>query len=133
MKICKAPNCYKQCLNGYCNTCRSRIWRSKNPMRASFNAKKYNAKRDGIPFHLTFKQYVAWGKENNYFDTKGQCPDDTCIDRIKTMDDAGNVLGYVVGNIQLLTMAANGLKGQGERRCEFFKRQYAPRMPGDPF
>lgn len=134
MNICKVPNCYRMVKRGrMCNTCKSRLYRSRHLLESFYRAIKDRAKNRGVPFLLTFEEYVNWGTENNYFSTKGKGPDDFCIDRIKTMDENGNVLGYMIGNIQLLTMSANGLKARGERRNEFFKRQYVPRMPGDPF
>jgi len=41
-----------------CAKCRSREWREKFPLKAAFHRKKWNAKRRGIPFLLTYEDFV---------------------------------------------------------------------------
>jgi hypothetical protein len=72
-----------------------------NPVMYAYHNLKTNAKRRGHKFALTFEYFVKWCKETNYIDTKGRTSKAATIDRI--IDE----LGYVDGNIQVLTLAEN--------------------------
>lgn len=41
-----------------CAKCRIREWRKKYPLRAAYHRKKTNAKRRGIPFLLTYEDFI---------------------------------------------------------------------------
>lgn len=115
-----------------CGKCYSKMWRSKNAIRSAFIVKKGNAKRDGIPFNITFREFKIWCSSNNYIKLKGLYPDSLTIDRIKTIDDNGKVLGYTIPNIQVLTLQENAAKGTRDRFDQWAKKR-APYDPDCPF
>jgi hypothetical protein len=73
-------------------------------MRASYNTLRYNAKRRGKAFDLTFEQFKEFCRKTNYINKKGKTASSYSIDRIRPAE------GYTVDNIQVLTLAANSLK-----------------------
>jgi hypothetical protein len=67
-KRCKTPGCRnKRALHrSVCHKCASRKYRENNPMRASYQHLKDNAKRRGIYFDLTFEEFVQFCYETDY-------------------------------------------------------------------
>jgi hypothetical protein len=88
----------------YCKTCISRRYRSRNPMRAAYNALKQNAVRRGIPFTITYEYFARWCHRSDYMAGKGRTKESYTIDREK------NHLGYVPGNLRVLTNSENARK-----------------------
>lgn len=76
-----------------CSKCYMRAWREKNPILAAFHRKRWNAKRRGISFTLTFSQFRAiW--------IPGLVLDRELATR-----------GYTLENVQNLTAHDNAVKG----------------------
>ena len=87
------------------STQRVREWRENNKIQASYLILKAHAKERGIEFSLS-KEY--WGKfceETEYHLLKGIGKNDLTVDRKDPR------MGYVEGNIQILTMKQNRRKG----------------------
>lgn len=99
----------RYCLNdvavcGVCWKCYSRRWRANNPLLAAYTALKCNAKRRDIPFFLTKEEFHELCVLTNYLKLRGKTPDSMSIDRI--VDSAG----YVMGNLNVITLAENTRK-----------------------
>ena len=99
---CKTKFCRNEAVKGnYCNTCKIRKYRKKNPIKASFYALKANAKRRGKIFLLTFDQFEKFAIDTDYYKKKGIKQKSYHIDRI---DETGP---YSIDNIQVLTNQKN--------------------------
>lgn len=84
-----------------CSTCHSRLQRMRNKKRYIFDQTRDSARKRGIEFNLTFKQFLEFDAETDYCARRGRNPEDLTIDRIKT------TRGYEVGNIRVLTWIEN--------------------------
>lgn len=84
-----------------CSTCRSRLYRLRNPMRYAFYQVKESARKRNIGFELTFPQFEMFCKSTGYVDGKGQKPDSLTIDRIRTNEP------YSWHNIRIMSHADN--------------------------
>ncbi len=135
MVLCIESGCYKKITNGgrRCPACQSRRWRASNAVKAAYLTKKANAKRDGIPFEITFKEFKEWCAKNDYIKFKGQLPDSYTIDRVKTIDESGKVMGYTIPNIQILSLSANSVKSMEDRRDQWKYKKAGPKGPDCPF
>lgn len=125
----KPPKGRKTCL-----TCKSELYRQRNPIRASYQSHKDNAKRRGIPFELTFDQFKKFAVETRLVINSGKTAKSYSIDRID------NSKGYNLDNIQVLTISDNSKKyhadkkiqwvdGSGLRVVENFNYQHDPTDP----
>lgn len=105
--VCQSPNCSSitRGRQKLCKTCTSRLWRIKNPERASFLNLKSNSKKRNIPFLLTFEQFQQFCVEYNYIEGKGRSKTSYTIDRIR------NEEGYHIDNLQVLPNSQNASKG----------------------
>ncbi len=83
---------------------RKKIWREKNPMKAAYQTLKYNAKRRGKEFDLTFEQFKEFAIKTEYINKRGKNKDSYHIDRIDENK------GYTIDNIQVLTNTKNLFK-----------------------
>lgn len=92
-------------LKSICNKCRSRISRLNYPEKYALYEIKRRAKLKGVPFSLTTEDILSLP---GYLERRGCTPRSLQIDRIKP------ALGYVKGNIQILTARANWDKGPNE-------------------
>lgn len=101
---------------GLCNTCKSKRYREKNPLRYAYNTLRSNSKRRGISFSLTFEEFKEFATETKYILGKGKSRDSLTIDRI---DDSK---GYEIENIQVLTNSENVRKMLRFRWCEYERR-----------
>lgn len=102
--FCNTRGCTRCTTGGrkHCNTCRTRKSRAADPVKASYIARKHNAKRRGKPFTITLEYFRKWCVKVNYFGYKrGRAADSYTVDCII------NELGYVPGNLQLLTNRDN--------------------------
>jgi hypothetical protein len=70
-----------------------RAWRKKYPGRAAYARKKWNAKKRGIEFALTLKEFL------------------TVWEQGKVIDRINPLLGYRMDNIQILSRYENAYKG----------------------
>jgi hypothetical protein len=84
-----------------CSACKSRNYREKYPLKAAFYIKKANAKHKRKEFNLTFEQFEYFAIKSQYLKKKGIFKDSFHLDRIR--ED----IGYVAGNLQLLTNSQN--------------------------
>jgi hypothetical protein len=88
-------------------------WRTKNPIKALLGKAKSRAKKNNIPFDLTPDDIVipeycpVFGirLEHNRSGTLGPQVNSPSIDRIKPE------LGYIKGNVQIISHKANAAKG----------------------
>lgn len=92
-----------------CWKCDSRKKRAKNPIRASFNDLRSNAKRRDRHFDLSYEYFRTFVLENGYMENKGRGKGRLHIDRIK------HHLGYIEGNIQVLFAEENCRKSYTEK------------------
>jgi hypothetical protein len=88
----------------YCHTCTRKKWRAKNPEKYAYYTLKYNAKRRGKIFTLTFEEFKTFAASCNYMTGKGKTAQSLSIDCI--IPEAG----YTPENIQPLSLALNGRK-----------------------
>jgi hypothetical protein len=115
-KRCKTPGCRnKRALHrSVCHKCASRKYRENNPMRASYQHLKDNAKRRGIYFDLTFEEFVQFCYETDYIAKVGKAKLCYSVDRVKE----GPLPGYTASNIQVLTLSDNTKKELERRRIK---------------
>jgi hypothetical protein len=113
-RYCKTKYCTnalsKKGKSPYCGKCRSRRYREKHPLYSTYLIKKYNAKRDGISFTVTYDEWYGYCMKTGYIELKGQEPTSQVIDR-KLPE-----LGYTISNMQPLTVVENGRKSVKERK-----------------
>lgn len=103
---CLTPRCRNK-TDGrkFCNTCRSRQSREKDPVKYCYTAARNNAKRRGKAFELTLDEFRAFCVKYDYLRGKGKTSESYSIDRIDSSR------GYTVDNIQVITLSENSRKG----------------------
>lgn len=74
-------------------------------MKACFQTLRQNARRRHKPFKLTFAEFERLCRETKYMAGKGRTKKSFSIDCIQ------NDKGYVAGNIRVITISANSIKG----------------------
>jgi hypothetical protein len=80
-------------------------WRENNPEMYAYLNLVHNAKRRNKPCTITFEYFKKFCRKTKYIQRKGIWKYSYSIDcKI-------NELGYVEGNLQLLTVSANSIKG----------------------
>lgn len=84
-----------------CGTCRSKEYRKNNPLQSAYITLRYNAKRRGKAFDLTFEEFKEFAIATDYIIKKGKQKLSYTIDRIHDTE------GYTRDNIQVLTNADN--------------------------
>lgn len=85
-----------------CHTHRTQKRREADPIRYSYEARKHNAKRRGKPFTITLEYYREFCHAVNFIGLKrGRHGDSYTVNCII------NELGYVPGNLQMLTNRDN--------------------------
>lgn len=84
-----------------CITCASRLYRVNNPAREAYRQIKDRAERRNQPFTITLADLLAVPRINEYLARRGRGIEDLHLDRVKVE------LGYVPGNLQVLTTAEN--------------------------
>jgi len=104
-KFCRRPHGAKSPL---CHRCALRRWRTANPMKAKLAILRDRAARKKVPFNLT----VGWLTE--FLTVNAYDPKEHHIDREKPW------LGYVMGNLQILSSGENIAKGNRERHMQPF-------------
>jgi hypothetical protein len=105
-RMCDEPRCRRKAKKARkkCGTCITQLWRKKNPMKASYVTLRYNAKRRGVPFTITWEYFKRFCYKTNYIAGKGRSALSFSIDRDK------NHLGYVPGNIKVMYKGLNSAK-----------------------
>ena len=84
-----------------CGSCAARAWRATDPVRSAFNNLKSHAKQRGKPFTITLDYFRAFCIKTKYLAGRGRSADSYHVDRIDER------LGYVPGNLQVLTNSEN--------------------------
>jgi hypothetical protein len=114
MKRCQTPFCIRDPELGrnFCPTCRKRKYRANNPYQDTYQNLRSNAKRRGIPFSITFPEWVMFCNDTGYLELRGQGANDMTVDRIVT----DPFLGYTYGNIRMMTNSENVKRANEEKR-----------------
>jgi hypothetical protein len=89
----------------FCSTCRKRKSRESDPIRTAYVNKKSDAKRRGIEFTITLEYFRKFCYKYKFIKNMGRTAHSYSVDRIN------NKLGYIPGNLQVLTVAQNASKG----------------------
>jgi hypothetical protein len=89
----------------------------KDPLKAAYNVQKNNAKRRGIPFRLTFKEWVSWWKATGKLEQRGRGKDGWVMAR---KNDEG---AYEIGNIVCVPGPQNVSEGNVGREVSESARQ----------
>lgn len=92
-----------------CNKCRSRLYRTNNPIKDAYRQLRGSAKKRDIQFTIEYKEFELLVAKTNYIGNKGIHRGNLHIDRINPE------LGYSVGNLQVLECSENIAKGNRER------------------
>jgi len=104
--MCITEGCQKKPRKGHrmCCTCASKKYRAANPMAASYQNLKQNAKRRHKIFTITFEYFKQFAYETNFIPGNGRRKDSHSVDCIIAE------LGYVPGNLERLSLQENGRK-----------------------
>lgn len=104
--ICKWPRCRKEKANkkAFCHKHHHANQKEKNPISYTFSLLKSNATRRGKEFTITLKYFTNWCNETGYISTKGKTKNAMTIDR------DNHELGYVPGNLKMMTNNENRKK-----------------------
>ncbi len=84
-----------------CCTCRSRLHRANHPAQEAYRQIKERAARRKQVFDITFEQFCAIPRFQEYLERRGRGIDELHMDREKVE------LGYVPGNLRVITAAEN--------------------------
>ncbi len=93
-----------------CNTHKSQLWRKVNREKAAYIRLKYHAKERHKVFEITFEFFMSITRMQEYVDYKGKRK------HMLTLDRRDPLLGYVEGNIRVITNAENVAKQHDDRR-----------------
>ena len=98
---CLCPNRYDRHKHrGFkCASCEKRIYRKKHPEKYAYDNLRSNSKQRGIPFTISFEYFKQFCHENDYIQKKG-------------ITKHSLSLGYIPGNLQVLTVSENSKKGK---------------------
>lgn len=104
---CGVPYCPKErvCTDPICPRCRKRLTKHLDPVRYTYDATKANARRRKKPFTITLEYFRKFCEESGYIEGKGRTKEKLTIDCEK------NHLGYIEGNIRVLSCSLNASKG----------------------
>lgn len=100
------------------STKRVREWRKNNPIKSAFINLRSNAKRRGIPFEISFEYFNDFSVKTKLLTNSGTKAESYSVDRIN------NEIGYIKGNLQVLSLSDNGYKGYLERSYYFEESFY---------
>jgi hypothetical protein len=118
-KTCTTPDCHKEAgkKSSYCHTCRHRREKEKDPQAYTYGVLRRNARRRGISFELSFKEFLQFACRTEYLIGKGRTAEGLTIDRI----DTGQ--GYKADNIQALTCSDNARKEIERRKLLLYEHE----------
>lgn len=85
----------------FCGSCKTRMYRLKNPTRYAFQNLKHRAEERGIEFKLTFEEFEDFCKETGHLEKKGKGSQHNNVDRIREGEP------YQRDNIQSLNKLKN--------------------------
>lgn len=111
-----------------CHKHAQRWFRFTNPLKAAFDSRRNQARRRGLIWEISFKDFKTLCKETSYLEGVGITRDCLQIDRI----DGSK--GYTIDNIQIITVSENVAKGNRERHLpEYIQSILKRRKPDCPF
>lgn len=87
--------------NSVCTTCECRLIRANNPAREAYRQIKERARRRKQIFDISFADFCAIPRFDEYLSRRGRGLDELHLDRVKVH------LGYVPGNLEVITAAEN--------------------------
>lgn len=109
---CATPRCknlrYKARRSHYCCTCISRKLTRRDPVKKAYWNMRGTARRRGIEFTISLDYFRAFCLQYDYTGRRGRKATSATIDRVDSK------LGYVEGNIQLLSLSENVRKARAE-------------------
>lgn len=100
-----------------CGTHHTTAWRKRNPVKAAWLNLRTHANRRKLAFDIPLEVFKELCERTGYLEGKGSRPESLAIDRIQ------NWKGYVMGNIRVVTVAVNGLKGYHEGKLKLSSGQ----------
>jgi len=100
----------------FCSVCRKRKGRAADPVKYSYQNLKNRATQRGKPFTITLDFFRAFCRETEYIKGKGRNA------KGYTIDCEINELGYVPGNIKILTLEENARKGWKKLEYDWLTR-----------
>ena len=108
---CNSPNCLNDACKWRtkCHKCMARSYRAAHPIMHAYHNIKSRAKVRGHKFKLSFKYFKEFCERTNYTQLKGTGANDMTIDKII------DKLGYVDGNIQMISNSDNVKKWRKDR------------------
>jgi hypothetical protein len=130
VRYCVTPHCLNVALHSrlICGTCKNRLYRQRNPLRASYIVHKSNAKYREISCTLTLEDWKEFCDRTNYLNLRGKEVGCFVIDRIRHWE------GYHKNNIQILSVQANAAKSVREKREKFLHYRFQTKEEaGTPF
>ena len=83
---------------------RTRAWKAQNPERRAYQAHKDNARRRGVVFILTFKEWMTIWRSSGKWEQRGRYKGQYVMARLR---DQGS---YAVGNVHVCTTEENLLE-----------------------
>ena len=89
-----------------------KTWHRNNPRAQILSAAKMRAKKKGLPFSLTIDDIVI-PVVCPYFGIPLKAADGRMNDNSPSLDRISPALGYVPGNVEVISWRANRLKGDG--------------------
>ncbi len=103
MGQCKTEGCYKENARGksICSSCAIEKFKANNPEKYAYFTLRQNAKRRKKVFTISFEYFKKFCKKHEYIQRKGITKLGLHIDRII------EELGYIEGNLQVLTNSEN--------------------------
>lgn len=108
VKHCRNVSCKKK--GNLCHKHYQQKWRQNNPKQSAYRALKDHALHRRLEFDISFDYFCGLADGFDYFDRMcEQRGDVASIDRV----DAS--LGYVRGNLQVISISENTIKGNKER------------------
>lgn len=81
----------------------------RDPLKAAFNSQKANAKYRGVPFELTFEQWLGIWKKSRKLHLRG------CKKGQYVMAREGDRGAYAVGNVSIILASLNCAEGKAGR------------------
>lgn len=100
---CASSGCDKYHVKGriLCDNCRIKQYKAKHPIKYAYQSLRVNAKHRGKVFTISFEYFKEFCIKTKILLGRGRNADSYHIDRIK------EELGYVEGNLQVLTNTEN--------------------------
>jgi hypothetical protein len=111
-KRCATPYCLNSPVKHrtLCHKCRSKQYRDKNKLKATYQIMKDNAKRRNIEFSITLPEFKQFCTDTGYLEIKGTEAESGTVDRIDPR------YGYTLNNIQVLTLSENVKKKKKDNK-----------------